>query len=264
MNKYHTITELPGSRAHAEQLSGILTRYDFAARHAKSKDVLEVACGSGIGLGYLASQAKSVVGGDIDPINIHIGLEYYKGRAGVRIMKLDALALPFPDHSYDVLVCFEAIYYFRSLSLFLSEARRVLRPKGIIVGCTVNCEWHGFNPSPFSQQYYPQSQLQAELRKEGFETQFFLGFEDNPSTLRRRMTACLRSAAVWLHVMPKTMKGKEWLKRLFYGELVPLPSEITGDSATVQALVEFKPDLQLSNYKVIYFLAHKLVGGDSL
>ena len=45
-----------------------------AARLASGKDVLEVACGPGIGLGYLQRRAARVVGGDyvihfsVDPV----------------------------------------------------------------------------------------------------------------------------------------------------------------------------------------------------
>jgi 2-polyprenyl-3-methyl-5-hydroxy-6-metoxy-1,4-benzoquinol methylase len=61
---YCTVTELPGSNATKEQLARLYHRYHFAAGFCEGKDVLEVACGAGQGLGYLARKAKSVVGGD--------------------------------------------------------------------------------------------------------------------------------------------------------------------------------------------------------
>jgi len=42
----------------------LVARYALARDRGAGKDILEVACGSGIGLGFLARQAKWVVGGD--------------------------------------------------------------------------------------------------------------------------------------------------------------------------------------------------------
>ena len=59
--EYSTITERPGDGAHREQLSALFTRYYFAATQCGRKDVLEVCCGAGIGLSYLAARARSVL-----------------------------------------------------------------------------------------------------------------------------------------------------------------------------------------------------------
>lgn len=75
---YSSITESPNLKATQEQLARLYQRYHFARQFAKDKDVLEVACGSGIGLGYLAQVATSVVGGDIDEKNVDLARENYK------------------------------------------------------------------------------------------------------------------------------------------------------------------------------------------
>jgi len=63
---YTSVTEIAGSKVSNEQLLRMAHRYHFAAGFCAGKDVLEVACGAGVGLGYLAKFAKRVVGGDID------------------------------------------------------------------------------------------------------------------------------------------------------------------------------------------------------
>jgi len=52
--------------------------------------VLEVACGAGIGLGYLAKVAKKVVAGDIDEKILETAMNTYYGQADIEIYKLDA------------------------------------------------------------------------------------------------------------------------------------------------------------------------------
>ena len=64
---YTTVTELPGSGATSEQLAMLYARYALAAGFSRGKDVVEVACGPGIGLGYLARWARRVVGGEFVP-----------------------------------------------------------------------------------------------------------------------------------------------------------------------------------------------------
>jgi len=52
------------------------------------------------------------------------------------------------------------------------------------------------------------------------------------------------------------MKGKEFLKRIFFGKLIPLPNEIT------EGMTEYIPPTSIPHdspnfeYKVIYAVAH--------
>lgn len=62
---YTSVTEITGCNVTSEQLQRMYARYRFASELCDDKEVLEVACGSGQGLGYLAKKAKRVVGGDI-------------------------------------------------------------------------------------------------------------------------------------------------------------------------------------------------------
>lgn len=64
MQNFTAITELPHSLLHEEQWTRILQRYHLGARSAHGKDVLEVACGAGIGLGLLQQHARSLIGCD--------------------------------------------------------------------------------------------------------------------------------------------------------------------------------------------------------
>ena len=61
---YGAVTEQVGDLISQEALSMVYSRYRFASQFCAGKRVLEVACGPGLGLGYLAKQATLVVGGD--------------------------------------------------------------------------------------------------------------------------------------------------------------------------------------------------------
>ena len=252
---FETVTELPGNRAHREQIDALRTRYSWAAKFCRDRDVLEVACGAGLGLGLLAGRANSVIGGDLDPIVLRFAQEHYRGHTKINIMELDACNTVLADSSVDVVICFEAVYYFPNMSDFLSEIRRILRPDGLFLCNSVNCEWHGFNPSPYSKKYHSVAEMQQELQSAGFKAKFFLSFEDSPTTLSRRLISYIRSLAVQFRLIPKTMRAKELFKRLFYGKLQPLPIELTQSIGIPRPLVVLEPDIKIKNYKVYYLKA---------
>ena len=52
--------------------------------------------------------------------------------------------------------------------------------------------------------------------------------------------------------MPSSMQGKEWLKRIFYGHLTPLPAELE-EAADYEAILAPVPkDGPNTQYKVLY------------
>lgn len=250
--KFHEITESPLTRATRDQLQILYTRYDLAARYSVEKDVFEVACGAGVGLGMLASVAHRVVGGDIDGQNCAVARTSYGGRADVEVMELDALQLPFPASSFDVVVLYEALYYLPSFDKFLREARRVLRPGGTLLISTVNCRWGEFNPSPFSTRYYSATELAVVLREHGFEATLYGGFPQTCSGALSALTGAIRKAAVRLHLIPRTQKSKEWLKRIFYGELSQIPRVLQYGDASPAELTRIDPPYEADQYRFLY------------
>ena len=53
----------------------------------------------------------------------------------------------------------------------------------------------------------------------------------------------------------RTMKGKEFLKRLFYGRLTPIPRELREGVAPVEPLIPLSEISDLSKFKMIYAIA---------
>jgi SAM-dependent methyltransferase len=254
---YTPITELPERGATAEQLRILCTRYLLGCEYSVGKTVLEVACGGGVGLGLLARGAESVVGGDIEGGNCRVAWQTYRGRAHVHVLQLDAEQMPFAAGGFDLVLLFEAIYYLARTDLFLSEALRVLRPGGVLLVSTVNPQWIGFNPSPLSRRYYSGPELAELLAGCGLKAELKVGFPDTGGGVAAAVARAVKVAAVRLHLIPKTMKGKEWLKRLFYGRLTPIPRELTPGTAPIEPLVRIEEAGELNKYKMIYAVARK-------
>lgn len=248
---FTTVTELAGHQAHAEQLSMIHTRYALARERCAGKDVLEAACGPGRGLGCLAQKARSVTAGDLTPALVEAARSHYGDR--VKLSVFDAQKLPFADASFDLVLLYEAFYYLSEPETFLAEARRVLRPGGELILSMPNPEWDGFNRSPFSVAYFSADELRNLLTVNGFSTVIKCGFAASARGPLGLAVAAVRKAAVGLGVVPKTMKGKAWLKRAFYGPLAELGPELDA-TAPLEPLVD-APSGAIPGFKMIYALA---------
>ena len=249
---YLAVSERPGIRVTREALSMLHTRYAFAAPYCAGKDVLEVACGAGQGLGYLGGRSRRVVGGDCSGGLLAEARRHYDGR--VPLLRLDAHALPFRAASFDVVLLYEALYYLASPARFLGECRRILRAGGRLLLCTVNREWRDFNPSPLSTRYFSAGELRALAEAEGFEAELYGAFPCAPGSPRDALVSLARRAAVALRLIPATMKGKEWLKRVFLGPLTALPAEIGGAMVPRGEPVALAPGAAASAFKVLYLV----------
>lgn len=251
---YLNVTEVPGHKATNTQFSIMRTRYNLAKSHStKESDVLEIACGSGIGLGYLSENAKKVIGGDIDTDLLSYAEKTYEKSEKVSVLELDAQNLPFEDNSFDIVLIYEAIYYFPQIEKAFQEVSRVLKKDGKLIISTVNKDWHGFNPSPFSFKYYSHNVLEKLLVNEAFIVESYCGFEDLPKSSNFIATS-LKRTAVKLNLIPKTMKGKEFLKRVFYGKLKPLPNVLTDEIGELEKLELINSSKNLINFKVLYYI----------
>lgn len=209
--------------------------------------MLEVGCGGGVGLGYLGAGARMVVGGDYTYSSLHAARVTYAGR--MPLIQLDAHALPFKAHTFDVVLLFETLYYLRDPGAFVDECTRVLRNGGQVVLSSVNKEWRDFNPSPFSTRYFSGSELVSLLEQHGYATRLFGAFSAEYNW-RQHAISLIRRLAIRWRLIPKSFKWKAPLKRLVYGPLgtIPavldaLPSEqtpgvaVTGSSVPVHKIL---------------------------
>lgn len=247
---YLHVTESALFKASQEQIDRLYTRYKFAAQYCQNKDVLEVACGAGLGLGLLANVARRVVGGDIDQDNLALAQKTYRNR--IETLHLKAESLSFPDNSFDVVILFEAIYYLSDPEKFLGEAHRVLRNGGQLLIGSANKEWAGFNPSPFSIKYFSARELHQMLEENGFHASAFADCPLEKTSFKSKIIGSIKEMAVKYDLMPKTMKGKELFKRIFMGKLIPLPSELTEGMATFNPPVAINPENVIDSYKVLF------------
>ena len=210
-----------------------------------------------MGLGYLADKARSVVGGDVDDGCLSLAEKQYAGCPGIRLEHFDAQSLPFADKSFHLLLLYEAIYYLPEPDRFIQDAFRVLRGDGILIICTANKDLSDFNPSPYSVLYYSIPELVSLLREKFSEVACYGGFPVSQGGKKHAVISQIKRAAVALHLMPKTMKGKAFLKRVFFGRLHPVPGEISEGMAEYFAPVPVPADVPDKTHKVLFVVGRK-------
>ena len=104
---YTEVTEISGDDVSREQIQRMVTRYYFAQQYCHGKDVLELGCGAGQGLGLLRQAANTLVGGDYSKPLLDIVRKHYEDK--IPLVRLDAQFLPFRRQSFDVTILYEAI-----------------------------------------------------------------------------------------------------------------------------------------------------------
>lgn len=248
-----SVTELSGDDVTQEQVERLCHRYYWAGEYCRNKDVLEVACGTGQGAGYLSGLSGSYRAGDFSEEILKIARSHYGER--IAFQQFDAQEMPFVDNSLDVIILFEALYYIPSAERFVAECKRVLRPGGKVLIATANKDLFDFNPSPHSFVYYGVKELTQLFAENGFSANFFGYVPVDSLSVKQKILRPIKKFVINSGLMPKTMAGKKLLKRLVFGALVPMPAEICAEMISYippTKLAAGKPD-QL--HKVIYCIA---------
>lgn len=250
---YVSLTEISGDDVTREQVDRLARRYHWAGDYCEGKDVLEAACGAGQGVGYLLAKARTFVAGDYSEKLLEIARSHYGER--VEFRRFDAQDMPFSDDSFDVVLLFEALYYIPDLTRFFSECRRVLRPGGMLLLATANKDLFDFNPSPHSHRYLGVAELHQELGSLGFEVTCFGDTPVQSVSTRQRVLRPVKAVASRLGLIPDSMAAKKLLKRFVFGNLVPMPPEITDETAVRVPPAPLAPGVADRDHKVIYCAA---------
>ncbi len=259
MQDFTAITEMPGSALNQEQLARITQRYQLGAALAQDKDVLEVACGAGIGLGALQQCARSLVGFDYTFSVLAMAHSHYAQR--VPLVCADAQQLPFADGKFDLVLAFEAIYYLPRLDWFLAECRRVLGAGGTLLICTSNPDWPHFAAGQLSVGYPNLPTLAAALHKAEFPAAHFYGaLPVEAASYAKRVRAALRQQLLHYKLFTLDSAFTRRLKALAYGQLVPLPLELllpTPPTDPYSGLTPLAANTPDRVHRVLFSLAHK-------
>jgi len=250
MTDYTDVTELPGAFVSTEQIYRAYNRYIWTAENCKECDVLEVACGAGLGFNLILEEAKSLTAGDFSEQILRFARNV--APQGVSVSRFDAQKLPFADAQFDRVVIHEALYYLPDPLLFFNEAKRVLRPGGQLLITNVNKDIKDFHPSPHTYFYHGVTELNQQLTELGFSPRFW-GFQKlTDNSTMQLLASPIKRLLSKLNLLPKSMKGKLFLRRIVFGKLIQLPRSIDRSSSEVADLTEINSTEKCISHKIIF------------
>jgi ubiquinone/menaquinone biosynthesis C-methylase UbiE len=97
----------------------------------KDKSLLEIGCGRGGGLSYIAKYfpLKSALGVDLNKRATQFSQKHYQLK-GLDFMQGDAQKLAIEDNRFDIVINVESSHRYPDMQAFLGEVKRVLKPGG--------------------------------------------------------------------------------------------------------------------------------------
>ncbi|HWY40898.1 MAG TPA: class I SAM-dependent methyltransferase [Chthoniobacterales bacterium] len=116
----------------------------------KLNRVLEIACGTGIVTRRLRdalAASTEVIATDLNPDMFEFAKRKFKESENVHWQQADALALPFPDESFDAVVCQFGYMFVPDKAAAMRESYRVLRQGGLFLFNV----WDSLDANPFAQ-----------------------------------------------------------------------------------------------------------------
>lgn len=129
--------------------------------------MVEIGCGNGAVLRYLKSKNINIEGVDFS-LN---QLKYCSKLANVPLYQTDAVSTPFPDSHYNLIGVFDVIEHVENDQALIDELYRICQDNGSVL-VTVPAHhflWSYFDTLSEHKRRYTQKDLEAKLKKAGFE-----------------------------------------------------------------------------------------------
>ena len=116
----------------------------------KIQSLLEIACGTGIVTRHLRDSlpmSVEIIATDLNTDMFEFAKAKFKDGERVRWQQADASALPFPDESFDAVVCQFGLMFVPDKFAAMRESYRVLRQGGVFLFNV----WDSFEANPFAE-----------------------------------------------------------------------------------------------------------------
>lgn len=156
---YDHIAESYDRRYDLNRLDGVARALEERLAQTGADSILDVGCGTGRWLAELAPSANLAVGLDRSP-GMLLRVPVEDGRKALVCGSGDAI--PLADSSIDFVFCVNAIHHLEGRSSFVSDAARLLRPRGAlaVVGLDPHPEWDRW----YLYEYFPEAR-ELDLRR---------------------------------------------------------------------------------------------------
>jgi arsenite methyltransferase len=172
--------------------------------------ILELGCGKGFNLAYLArlNPDSRLVGIDLTPAHLSIASKKYSNLRNLRFELGDFQSLPFEESEFDILFEVEAMCHAQDIALAFREAYKVLRPGGRLI------LFDGFR-DPDLSQYSTEIQVSVKLVELTMAVEQFVPLDDWLSLMKSVGFNVLSTSNLSEAILPNLEKF-QFLARGFY------------------------------------------------
>ncbi|MGA2191997.1 MAG: class I SAM-dependent methyltransferase [Nitrospirota bacterium] len=139
-----------------------MAAYGFFRRYVADRKVLEIGFGEGYGTYYLSEVAREITGVDVILALVEHAREKYV-RSNLYFLKGDAVSLPFPDGSFEVVISSQALEHVKDYMHFIRESARVLKPGGTAIFATPNRKMMIDGVNPYHYKEFSAQELDRAL-----------------------------------------------------------------------------------------------------
>jgi len=253
---YFNLTEIPEDDIPMEQLLRIVQRYSFSYTHSQNKNVLEIGSGPGIGANLLSKNAKSYKGIDVDKNLVEIAL---KNNPQINFETISDKDFFLKNHKkFDLIIIYETIYYIEDLKNLFSKIYDVLSSNGMLIICTANKNLLDFNSSIKTYVYPDILDIEVLSRDKFNILSYYGGIALNQVSFRQKILRPLKFLASKLNLIPKDMRGKKFLKKLFFGNhFTKMPKNIEYNEISLKKMKKLNNNDKDTKHKVLYFVLGK-------
>lgn len=212
----------------------LLRLLDPLAQRRRIRHVLEIGCGTGA----MARLLQSRYGWQVTPTDLSAeGLRHAREAGSLRLVRCNALRLPFPDESFDALITLDMLVHLEpgEEQTAFREFARVLRPDGILVlrAAAFNVLSSRHSAYVGERQRYTRAQLRRQAEAHGLHVEratYANSFLLPVAFLKFRVWEPLTSAPVASGVG----LGPRWLESALYSVLA-LESRLIGSGLNLPA-----------------------------
>ncbi|MBI4058005.1 class I SAM-dependent methyltransferase [Candidatus Microgenomates bacterium] len=206
-----------------------IQRYRFCKPYIEGKTILDLGCGTGYGSAIMLTLgAREVIGTDIDPDAIKFAKKNFKKRK-LSFYIADAISLPFPNNSFDVVVSFEVIEHMKDYQQYIQEVLRVLKKKGYCIFSTPNRKQYRAGTSPYHFKEFTAQDLRElykpfgklELFGQFFTNEAFVEYEKEYFKHYTTLTGKNKTFKKALHLVPPEIKA--WIYKRIRGTSKHIP-----------------------------------------
>ena len=111
-------------------------------RQWENQSILDIGCGGGFICEAFARRGAIVSGIDPSEGTIKTAIEHSaNSQLDINYQSASGENLPFDDHSFDYVSCFDVLEHVNDLEKVIAEVDRVLKPGGVFLYDTVNRTW---------------------------------------------------------------------------------------------------------------------------